>query len=267
MSRYSETGLRITSSNSRYSVCHCPLPGHDDRHASSVIYHDSNMFVCFRCHVRMPLEQLLKDLGFGSFEFERMEDFNPVLFDETFRYQALTKEALLYIESRGFSELEHLPSWVVSPAKNNGVSFLFKNNNRVFGYQTRLFPAFVTRETVRYVLEGKRLPWFGDLQHAKQFGTKVIVVEKAFGTLKVQYAANKYNLPVTAICSAGSNFQHALLDLVNLNVPFVFDNDVAGRSAADIVKRQGYQAFIPTQPLDDAPVDKVVRIIEKIIGS
>jgi len=265
--RYGETGLRITSSNPRYSVCHCPLPGHSDTHASSVIYHDNNMFVCFRCHVRMPLEQLLKELGLGDFDFERVEDFNPVLFSEEIKYQPLTKEALLYIESRGFSEFEYLPQWVASPQKNNGVAFLFQNNRRVFGYQTRLFPAFVKKETVRYVLEGRRLPWFGDLGHALQFGIKVIVFEKAFGTLKAQYAANKYGLPVTAVCSAGSNFQRALLDLVDLNVPFVFDNDVAGRSAADFVKKQGYRAWIPKLPIDDTPVDNVARIIEKIIGS
>jgi hypothetical protein len=265
--RYGETGLRITSSNPRYSVCHCPLPGHSDTHASSVIYHDSNMFVCFRCHVRMPLEQLLKDLGLGDFDFEREEEFNPVLFSDELRYQPLTKEALLYIESRGFSELQYLPQWVVSPSKNNGVSFIFQNNNKVFGYQTRLFPVFVKKETVRYVLEGQRLPWFGDLWHGKQFGTHVIVFEKAFGTLKAQYAANKYGLPVTAICSAGSNFQHRLLDLVDLNVPFVFDNDVAGRSAADFVTKQGYRALIPKLPIDDTPVDNVARIIEKIIRS
>lgn len=265
--RYGETGLKITHSNPRYSVCHCPLPGHDDRHASSVIYHDSNMFVCFRCHVRMPLEELLKNLGFGVFEFERVEDFNPILFEEVIKYQPLTNEGISYIQSRGFEKLEHLPQWVVSPARNNGVSFLFQNGGRVFGYQTRLFPAFVTRETVRYVLEGKRLPWFGDLQHGKQFKTKVIVFEKAFGTLKAQYAANMYDLPVTAICSAGSNFQHGLLDLVTLDSPFVFDNDEAGRRAADFVKRRGYRVFIPKFPIDDSTVENVAKIIEKIIRS
>ncbi len=267
MASYSDTGLRITHSNPRYSVCHCPLPGHTDTHASSVIYHDNNMFVCFRCHVRMPLEILLKQLGFGSFEFERVEDFNPVLYNEDIKYQPLTKEALLYIESRGFSELEHLPQWVVSPQKNNGVSFLFQNSGQVFGYQTRLFPAFVQRETARYVLEGRRLPWFGDLQHGLQYKTKIIVVEKAFGALKMQYAANKYELPVTAISCAGSNFQGALLDIVNLNCPFVFDNDTAGKSAASFVKKMGYRAFIPALPIDDMPVDRVAKVIEKIIGS
>lgn len=265
--RYSETGLRIVHSNNRYSTCHCPLPGHNDTHASSVIYHDNNMFVCFRCHVRMPLEELLKQLGFGTFEFERSEDFNPVLYDEDIKYQPLTKEALLYIEGRGFPEFEYLPQWVVSPAKNNGVSFLFKNSGRVFGYQTRLFPAFVQKETMRYVLEGRRLPWFGDLQHGLQYKTKIIVVEKAFGALKVQYAANKYDLPVTAISCAGSHFQRALLDLVDLNAPFIFDNDTAGKSSASFVKKQGYRALIPQYPLDDTPVDNVAKIIEKIIRS
>jgi len=264
--RYDETGLKITTSNPRYSVCHCPLPGHNDKHASSVIYHDNNMFVCFRCHVRMPLEQLLKEVGLGVFEFDRPETFNPVLFTEKVRYQPLTDEALLYIESRGFTELEYLPSWVVSPLKNNGVGFLFQNNQKVFGYQVRLFPAFVQKQTMRYVLEGRRLPWFGDLQHGKQYGTKIIVFEKAFGALKAQVAANKYGLPVTALSTAGSHYQHKLLDIVDINSPFVFDNDTAGRSAAEVLKKNGYKVFIPRYPIDDSSVDNVARMVEKIIG-
>lgn len=264
--RYDETGLKIVSSNSRYTVCHCPLPGHNDRHASSVIYHDTNTFVCFRCHVRMNLEVLLKELGLGVFEFDRPETFNPVLFTEKVRYQPLTDEALLYMGSRGFKELEYLPSWVVSPIKNNGVAFLFQNNQHVFGYQVRLFPAFVQKQTVRYVLEGRRLPWFGDLQHAKQYGTKIVVFEKAFGALKAQVAANKYDLPVTALSAAGSHFQHKLLDIVDINCPFVFDNDVAGKNAADVLKKRGYRVFIPHYPIDDSSVDNVARILEKIIG-
>ena len=123
---YGDTGLKIVRSNPRYSTCHCPLPGHTDRHASSVIYHDSHMFVCFRCHVRMPLEKLVEDLGLGTFEFQRPEDFAPLLYTENFLYQPLTDEALGYLGERGIEDFSKLPEWVVSPAKNNGVSFLFQ---------------------------------------------------------------------------------------------------------------------------------------------
>ena len=262
---YGETGLKIVRSNPRYSTCHCPLPGHTDRHASSVIYHDSHMFVCFRCHVRIPLEKLLSELGLGTFEVERAADFSPVLFKEIFKFQPLTDEALAYLESRGIEDFSKLPEWVVSPAKNNGVSFLFQNNGRVFGFQTRLFPAFVERETVRYVLEGERLPWFGDLKQAKQFGLKVLVFEKAFGALKAQVAANTFDLPFVALCSAGSHYQRELLDLVGISTKFVFDNDAAGRGAAEKVKLAGFRAFIPNRPIDDESIEKIGEIVQKIL--
>lgn len=262
---YRETGLSIVRSNRRYSTCHCPLPGHDDRHASSVIYHDTNMFVCFRCHVRLPLEKLLEQLGLGTFEFERPQDFFPVLFKEPFSLQPLTDEALAYLEERGFSDPTRLPDWVVSPAKNNGVGFLFQNAGRVFGFQVRLFPAFVERETVRYVLEGDRLPWFGDLSVARRDRLPILVFEKAFGTLKAHVAADMFGLNCVALCSAGSNYQRQLLDLVGANARFVFDNDEAGRRAADSVKRQGFRAFIPKNPIDDQPLEKVGEIVQKIL--
>lgn len=262
---YGDTGLKIVRSNPRYSTCHCPLPGHTDRHASSVIYHDSHMFVCFRCHVRMPLEKLVEDLGLGTFEFQRPEDFAPLLYTENFLYQPLTDEALGYLGERGIEDFLKLPEWVVSPAKNNGVSFLFQNAGKVFGFQTRLFPAFVERETVRYVLEGERLPWFGDLAHAKRFKVQTLVFEKAFGALKAQVAANTFNLPFVALCSAGSNYQRDLLNLVSPTTKFVFDNDAAGIRAAETVKNAGFRAFIPKFPIDDETIERTAEIIQKIL--
>lgn len=262
---YQDTGLKIVRSNPRYSVCHCPLPGHSDRHASSVIYHDTHTFVCFRCHVRLPLEVLVRDLGLGEFEFERPDGFSPVLFNEDFHFRPLTNEALGYMEGRGLDDPTKFPEWVVSPAKNNGVSFLFRNAGKAFGFQTRLFPAFVEKETVRYILEGKRLPWFGDLAHAKQFGLKIVVFEKAFGALKAQVAANTFDLPFVALSSAGSNYQKELLDVVGPDARFVFDNDEAGRRAAQAVKAAGFRAFIPLRPIDDESIERVGEIVEKIL--
>ena len=106
---YGDTGLKIVRSNPRYSVCHCPLPGHTDRHASSVIYHDTHTFVCFRCHVRLPLEILVRDLGLGEFEVERPEGFAPVLYDEDFHFRPLTNEALGYMEGRGLDDPTKFP--------------------------------------------------------------------------------------------------------------------------------------------------------------
>ena len=263
---YSETGLSIVRSNPRYSTCHCPLPGHDDRHASSVIYHDSHMFVCFRCHVRIPLEKLVADLGIGTFDFERPEDFSPNLFKEPFHYQPLTDEALAYLAERGLNDPTNLPEWVVSPAKNNGVGFLFQNAGKVFGFQVRLFPAFVERETVRYILEGDRLPWFGDLKAAKQCDLPLLVFEKAFGALKAQVAANTFDLPFIALGSAGSHYQKELLNIVGPTTRFVLDNDEAGRRAADSVKRAGFRAFIPRRPIDDEPLERVAEIVQKILA-
>lgn len=263
---YGETGLHVVKSNLRYSVCKCPLPGHNDVHASSVIYHDTHTFVCFRCHVRMPLEQLLREVGLGVWSFERPETFNPVLYDEPVKFQPLTNEALDYLEGRGISELELLPSWIVSPAQNNGVSFLFQNQGRILGFQTRLFPYFLGDKNMRYVLEGKRLPWFGDLQTGKQSGAKIICFEKAFGTLKAYMAAQKYGLPIMPICSAGSHYQGALLDLVGINTVFVFDNDIAGIEAGKRVRQRGFRVVIPKSPVDEQTIEGVKEVIEKILG-
>lgn len=263
---YGETGLRIVRSNQRYTTCHCPLPGHSDKHASSVIYHDSNTFVCFRCHIRLPLSQLLRELGLGEFDFETPEaEFNPTLFSENVRIQPLTDEAIFYLESRGFTSLEMLPSWVSSPLKNNGLAFLFQNFGKLFGTQVRLFPHFVTTPSVRYVFEGKRLAWFGDLQHAKQYKTKIVVFEKAFGALRAQVVANKHEFPVTALCSAGSNIQPEILDLVGPVTPFVFDRDEAGFRAAKFVKSKGFQVFIPTHPFDEMSEEGVKKILDKLL--
>lgn len=260
---YNETGLHIVKSNPRYSVCRCPLPGHNDAHASSVIYHDTHTFVCFRCHVRMPLEKLLQEVGLGVWSFERPEIFAPQLYDEDVKYQPLTSEAMLYLERRGVEDLELLPQWIVSPVDNRGISFLFQNKGSVFGYQTRLFPYFLNNDNMRYVLTGKRLPWFGDLQRGKQEGLQIICFEKAFGTLKAYMAAQKYGLPIMPICSAGSHFQRQLLDLVGINTIFAFDNDVAGREAGKRVKHFGFRVVIPKNPIDEQSIENVQEVLEK----
>jgi hypothetical protein len=213
----------------------------------------------------MPLNLLLKQVGLGEFDFETPEaEFNPELFSEPVKIAPLSQEAFSYLESRGIQDLEYLPSWVASSQKNNGIAFLFQNFNRLFGVQIRLFPHFVVRPSVRYVFEGKRLPWFGDLQHAKQYQTKLVVVEKAFGALRAQMVANEKEMPITILSSAGSNIKGDILDLVGPATPFIFDRDEAGFRAADFVKKRGFKAFIPTQPFDEMSREGIEKILNKL---
>lgn len=257
-----ESGLRVVRSNKKYAVCHCPYPDHSDRHASSVVYLDNMWFVCFRCHISKPLEKVLKELELGVLDFERMSDpkqFNPVLWDEEIMFQPPTQEALDYMEQRGIPKDTVLPEWVKSPLDNRGVGFLFQNSSQQFGGQIRLFPAFVTNQAVRYVLYGKRLPWFGDMDRSK----RIVCFEKAFGALKASLAIKKAGLPLSAISCAGSNFQVQLLDLVKPSTIFFFDDDEAGRRAAKNVKTAGFRVLIPNNPIDDLTIDEIAQILEK----
>jgi len=257
-------GQLTFTGNKRYSMVKCPF--HNDHHASAAVYHDGKggpWFMCYACHTSMPLSKALEKVGIDDFVYEGQNDnFDLDLFGDSFVLRHPSVRALRYLAQRGV-DITQLPPYVGSTEKDNGVAFGFGMNGVYVGAQVRVFPE-IQRGDVRYSLEGKRTPFFGKYEDWKRGEyTKLLVVEKAFGTLKIQQASDMYKLGIAALCSAGSNMQRELFDYVNPDTVFLMDNDMAGRNAADRIKRLGYRVMIPTTPIDEWSLEKIGDVLRR----
>lgn len=262
--KISETGIRVASQNNRYATCYCPF--HDDKHASALVYLDNLWFVCFVCHISKPFVEAARDAGLDATLIaaaDNIQDFD--LMGDGYKFNHLTIEGQKYLEERGI--VGDLPNYVISPMSNSGVGFAFqKHNGEVIGAQVRLFPHNVKSKSVRFVFEGKRLPYFGNIQAHYQKGHKLFVFEKAFATLKAQQAVDKYNLPIAPISAVGSHFQGGLTEIVNVNSTAFFDNDVAGINAARKMKKMtGARVIIAARPLDELTIEEMRVYLERYL--
>ncbi len=265
MNRISDFGLRVVRQTSKYATCHCPL--HDDKHASALVYLDNMWFVCFVCNISKPLEKVLQDAGMEWRGVERSIDIDDIdLMSEVYKVQPLTAQAIDYLFSRGIDSYL-LPDYIASPVHNKGISFCFKKNNgQLIGSQVRLFPENVAGKSWRYIFEGQRLPYMGNIASYYVNGYKLFVFEKAFATLKAQIATNHFDLPVAPISSVGAHFQRSLLDITNVNTTFFFDNDIAGMNSARQVKKlTGARVIVSGQPLDELSIDDMRGYLQKYL--
>ena len=260
--RLSNFGFRVERQTEKYALCYCPF--HHDKYASAIIFLDSMWFSCFSCHVSMPASKAAQEAGYGEVELAGSpENFNIDLLLEDVKTQPLTEEALEYLHTRGIDG--DFPSYLVSPRSNSGVSFAFKNNrNQTIGLQTRLFPEYVLDKSSRYVFEGKRLPFFGDISGRYAKKDRLFVFEKAFATLKADIASKRYDLGISAISAVGSHFNAKLLDFTDIDTVFFFDNDEAGRKAGMRVKEiTGARVVLPGKPLDELTIEEMGEFLRK----
>lgn len=256
--KLSNDSLKVVKQTKKYALCKCPF--HNDSHASAVIYFDTQTFTCFVCHITKKITDIV-DGGLDSIERFVMPD----LTEEPLRYSKPTGEALRYLAERKI-DVDKLPDFVVSPALNNGVGFLFTTmQGRSTGMQVRLFPDFVHSKAIRYINYGKKQPFFG---HYVGFMsgkyTKLAVFEKAFGALRAQQVSEKNKLGIACLSSAGSNIDRNLFPLVGLNTVFFLDNDSAGRRAAKGVAERGFKVIIPGNPVDEMPLEALTEMLQKV---
>lgn len=262
--KISDYGLKVVSENNKYASCHCPL--HNDKHASAFIYLDNLWYICPVCHISMPLERLLQEAGLDGSGIIRRQEIDEIdLMGDAYKVKGLTKRALEYLEARGITEA--LPSFVASPLNEKGVAFVFFNQKgEAIGSQIRLFPENVVAKGYRYIFEGKRLAFFGNIAPHYLRKHKLFVFEKAFATLKAEIAVKTYSLPIAPISAVGSRFQDSLLDMTNVNTTFFFDNDTAGMNAAkDVKKRTGARVIIAGRPLDELTIEEMRVHLEKYL--
>lgn len=259
MSKIGEYGLRVVKQTKDYALCFCPY--HDDAHPSSVVYLDNMYFVCFGCHVKKPLEEVLEDLGVEGFSFEREREFELDLSQEHFKFTKPTDEALYYLDIRGV-DVKKLPTYIVSPLNNCGVGFAFKDNKgKIIGAQVRLFPENVIGK-VRFILQGKRSPMFGYFpEYLRGEYKKLVLFEKAIGCVKAQQACDNAGLSIACVSSAGSNVQRELLTMLPKTTPCFYDDDEAGRKAGYFLKKNGFDVYISKTPFDELKEEEITEIL------
>jgi hypothetical protein len=250
MKQLSEFGLKITKQNKKYAMCLCPF--HNDKNASAMIFLDNMWFICFVCHLSMPLEKALDGAGLDPSGVERIRTFEDLdLMTESYKVKPCSKMALHYLEGRGVTT-GWLPKYIVSPTSDAGVGFAFTAGGVPVGAQVRLFPHNVSGKGSRYIFEGRRLPWFGDMASAFTEKNKLFVFEKAFATLKAAIVVRNLGLPIAVVSAVGSNVDSGLLDMAGVNTTFFFDNDEAGVRAARRTKdRTPSRVIVAAKLLDE----------------
>lgn len=259
--------MRLNSTHSKpYTMLKCPF--HNDHHASAAVYHHGRggvpWFVCYACHVSMPLNEALRRLGEDELEYEAEEVFELDFSADDFRLYPPSNRALHYLEKRGV-DINALPVYIGSTKRDNGVAFAFGFDGKYVGAQVRVFPERQQGD-MRYFLEGSRLPFFGDYaRFLREPDRKLLVVEKAFGALKVQQASDKFGLGFSVLCSAGSNVQKELFSYVTPETIFIMDDDNAGRKAAAYIKSRGYRVVLPYSPIDEWSLERITETLRRDI--
>lgn len=245
--------LKKVKEYKHYVLCYCPSPNHHDQHPSCILWKDSNRFKCMACDFS----------GVASNNFSSA--FELPEFDNNFEYFSPSQEVKEYIGSRG---VRVLPSFLVSTKYNDGVGFLQRNiNGDVIGIIQRLFTPF--NKSTRYIYEGKKAPFTGDIEQHYKSGSPIIVIEKVFGMMRALTISQEKNLDVVVLSSNGVNISLDFWTQFSLSsVAFVMDNDIAGQRTRDRLKQLGYKAFcskLATDEISDSLMEELILNVKSLL--
>jgi hypothetical protein len=194
--------------------------------------------------------------NFNSNDFFRLPDF-----EYEPEYYPLSPEARDYLVARG---VKTFPAFVVTPPHNDGVGFLQTQiNGRVIGLSQRMFIPF--SQNMRYIYQGSKSPYTGDIRPFYENNYPIIVFEKMFGMLR----ALQFNSGLTPLSSNGSKVDIRFWQRFNsASLLFVMDNDNAGRQAKEFLKSRGMNAFVsrvPTDEMTDVQMEELLNNAASIL--
>ena len=194
--------------------------------------------------------------GFDTTGFFTLPDFDYVP-----EYYELSSEGRGYLKIRG---INNIPSFVVTPPHNDGVGFLQTEiNGHVIGLTQRMFSPFASN--MRYIYQGRKAPYTGDISQFYTNNKPIIVFEKMFGMLR----ALQFESGLTPLSSNGSKVDIRFWQRFNCaSILFVMDNDSAGRQAKDFLKSRGMNAFVsrvPTDEMTDTQMEELLANAKSIL--
>lgn len=231
----------------KYFLCKCPNPHHKDTHPSCILWKDTGRFRCMSCDFSGFAD------GFEGSDYFRLPDFDYVP-----EYYKPSPEVLAYLDAR---KVRVLPEFVVAPPHNDGVGFLQTHvNGQVIGLTQRMFHPF--GENVRYIYQGRKGSYTGDIKPFYENNHPIIVFEKMFGMLRALTISNERSIPLTLLSSNGSKLDFKFWQRFNTaNLLFIMDNDFAGIKARDFLKKLGFNAFASRRPTDELNDDEMEKLL------
>lgn len=236
-----------------YFLCKCPNPHHKDTHPSCILWKDTGRFKCMSCDFTGHAD------GFDTSNYFKLPEFDyqPEFYNPSI-------EVLDYLKQR---KVRVVPDFVKTPAHNDGVAFVQSQiNGHIIGLTQRMFTPF---ENMRYIYDGRKGSYTGDIKPFFENNYPIIVFEKMFGMLRGVTVATELGLPLTVLSSNGSNIDWRFWQRFNsANVLFIMDNDMAGTKARDFLRKLGFNAFISrkeTDELDDNEMEKLLLHAKSIL--
>mgnify|MGYP001005789887 CR=1 FL=1 len=237
-----------------YFLCKCPNPHHKDTHPSCILWKDTGKFKCMSCDFAGFAD------GFESSNYFKLPDFDYVP-----QYFQPSEEVISYLGER---KIRHIPQFVVAPPHNDGVGFLQTHvNGQVIGLSQRMFHPF--GENIRYIYQGRKGSYTGDITPFYESNCPIIVFEKMFGMLRAYTVAKDWDIPLTLLSSNGSKLDFKFWQRFNsASLLFIMDNDMAGVKARDFLKKLGFNAFVsrnPTDEISDSEMEKLLNNAKSIL--
>lgn len=237
-----------------YFLCKCPNPHHKDAHPSCILWKDTGTFKCMSCDFSGVAD------GFETSDYFKLPDFDYVP-----KYYEPSVEVKSYLKSR---RVEYIPDFVVAPPHNDGVGFLQTQvNGQIIGLTQRMFNPF--GENVRYIYQGRKGSYTGDISPFYENNYPIIVFEKMFGMLRALTIAKNKDIPLTLLSSNGSKVDIRFWQRFNTaSLVFIMDNDMAGNKAKEFLKKFGFNAFvskISTDELGDAEMERLLINAKSIL--
>ena len=237
-----------------YFLCKCPNPHHKDSHPSCILWKDTGKFRCMSCDFSGYAD------GFETSSYFRLPDFDYIP-----QYYKPSEEVLKYLDSR---KIRVVPEFIVAPPHNDGVGFLQTHiNGQIIGLTQRMFNPF--GENVRYIYQGRKGSYTGDISPFYNNNHHIVVFEKMFGMLRALTIATERSIPLTLLSSNGSKLDYKFWNRFNpANLIFIMDNDMAGNSARDFLRKLGFNAFSSRQETDmlgDNEMEKLLLNAKSIL--
>jgi len=243
--------LGLTLGHYSYPEISCLCPFHNDRTPSASFNMEKGVLYCFTCASSFSAKEIANYLG-GVVSLMKKSDKLRLLAMhgsgeklKNWKKTALFPLALNneYLHSR-LVDNETINRYKIRAYSNSIFFRLHAHNGKLVGVQERL----VDNNKYRYIVHGNKPPlWPAKEVFTLDKSKTVYLTEGVFGALRAKMAG------LQAFAMLGVSQPFKALELLNgFNVISVFDDDVAGYTAAIKLAKCGIPTAFPTFVADEA---------------
>lgn len=274
MGTASTFGIKVIRNYTNYEQCSCPY--HVDHSPSAVYLKNENVFYCYSCHRRKTMSELAKDFKLTADDYGLVEGADsgvmlPAFNDEannhfeSFMSIHFSKEGIKYLNERRISLELATNLGMEYSVKHEGVVFPQFMGKKRIGNVIRLLNG---KSNARYLIEGKIEPLW-NMRFYDMFKEFLIISEGAFKAMAIKMACDANGIDgVISMCTFGARTNigtDEIIDQFKGTVIMIGDNDRAGVTFGQKMKKKGIKVIVPKIPFDDMTIEQRCGTMDTIM--